>query len=205
MGVLKTCAHDFTPKSDRLVVEQTWGDLATIYELSPGNLAVVLLAKVTVVVPVLITDVDLTVPWHNVMLDLDEPEERSYHEDLIQGLPDYRPTVLNHWLKSSRPLPRCQQEGVIIAYGYGPIYANYPEHASATVKLFVKDELNNELCFNFRARVDHSLKRKYERQLRERLAREGSHKRKRLFERNDVDQVPMEELPAMSNEKKRTN
>jgi hypothetical protein len=205
MGVLKECAPDLAHKFEPLIVEQTWHDLAAVYELTPGNLAVVLLANVTVLAPILITDLDVTITLHNVMLDLDEPEESLYCEDLIQGLPWYRPTVLNHWLKRSRPLPRCQQEGVIIAHGHGPVHANYPEHALATIKLFVADGLNNELCFKFQARVDHSLKRKYERQQRERWERARSRKRVPLFKRNDVDQIPMEELPPMPDEMSRRN
>ena len=60
----------------------------------------------------------MTTPWGN-FLDLSDPNESTYYDDLIQGLPSFPPTLLNHWLTHHVALRSRQEEGVIIAQGLG--------------------------------------------------------------------------------------
>jgi hypothetical protein len=168
MGIPIGCADDPSPEPDRLILEQIHHDLARIYDLPSGEVEVVVPAKMTVLISgLLITHVEMMVPGDDFPLELSDPEESFYYQDLIARLPD-SPTVLNHWLTSEVPLRPRQVEGVIFANGWTSFPTEWHDETLVKVELLFWDERCNEICVEFGVRVDRSLRRKYERLQRER-------------------------------------
>ena len=161
MGIPIGSAGDSSQAPERLTLQQIDHQPAMIYELPLGDVAVVVPAKMTVTSRILITDLEMTTPWDDLLLDLSDPEEIPCYEDLIAKLPEPPPEILNHRLTGGDPLRLCQKEGVIIAHGWSSVPSKCRDGTLVTVKLFLGDERDNELCFGFEARVDRSLKRKY--------------------------------------------
>ncbi len=187
MGVLVGDASESTREPDRLTLEQVDHELAELYELPLGEIAVVVFAELTVLRSgSLITDLEMTTPWGDV-LDLSDPEECSYYNDLICGWPEFPPKFLNHWLTHHVPLTPRREEGAIIATGRGSVPPECHDQLPVAVKLFLWDQRGNESCFDFQVRVDRIVKNKYERPQRDR--REGARLTKRvsLFEREDAE------------------
>jgi hypothetical protein len=92
MGVLVGCIDDPPGQPSSLTVEQIDHEFAKLYELPWGEVAIVVLAKLTVLkAGILITDSEVTTPWDG-LLELGDPTESTYYEDLIRGLPSYPPT-----------------------------------------------------------------------------------------------------------------
>ena len=168
---------------DRLILQQIDRELARVYALPNGEVAVVVLAKLTILRSgVMILDQQMTIPWDEWPLDLSSPREHRYFQNLIQGLPTYPPFLLNDLLaQRDLPLRRCQHEGVIIATGWTSIPATYPDETLVSMELSLKDDQDNETDFEFRGRVDRSFIRTYERQLQERRAAAPLHKREGVF------------------------
>src|SRR5450759_5219370 len=84
MGVLVECADDPPPGPDRLTVEQIDHELATVYELPLGKIAVVVCASLTVLVRgIWITDCEMTTTWESPSLDLSDPKESPYYDCLL--------------------------------------------------------------------------------------------------------------------------
>src|SRR6266849_2079620 len=84
MGIPIGCTVDPRHEPDRLTLDQTEYELATIYELPLDEVAVVLPAKLTVRKSgILITNVAMMTPWEAWPLDLWDPEGSSYYKDLI--------------------------------------------------------------------------------------------------------------------------
>lgn len=171
MGIPIGSVSDLAPVPDRLTVEPLEYDFARIYVL-PSGMAIVAPAKVTIRIDgILITDVAVTIPDIDYQLDLIDPTESHYYSELVDLLPYNQTEVINRWLTSQGPLRRRQVQGAIIAEGWRPVPATWHDGTLMAVELLLWDERRNELCFDFRARVDRSLMRKYERLQRERRER----------------------------------
>ena len=175
-------AGDPSPEPDRVTFEQTWDELARIYELPSGAVAVVVPAKMIVLKSgILITDVAMMTPWDDSPLDLWDPEESSDCQGVIGSLYHSPPTLLNPYLERELPLDVRQVEGVIIAHGQSSIPSKYHDESPVTVELLLRDERRKELSFDFGVRVDRSMKHEWERRQREQLERSRWTKRTGLF------------------------
>ena len=135
---------------------------------------------------ILITDAEMTTPWDSFPLDLGYPQESPYYWDVIGSYPS-PPNILNPWLTHHVPLRPRVEEGVIFAHGWSHVPSEWQDETPVTVKLLLIDQRRNELRFDFEARVDRSLKRKYERQQRERGGVVAWSQRVPLFEREDTE------------------
>jgi hypothetical protein len=163
LGVQIGCAGDPSHEPDRLSFEQVDHEFARIYELPSFAVAVVIPAKMIVLKSgILIMDVTMMTPWDGCNLDLRDPEENFHYKDLIAGLPHYPPRLLNPYLEREVPLGVRQLEGLFVAIGDGSILSRIPDETPVTVELLLKDERGNELCFDFRARMDRRLMREWE-------------------------------------------
>src|ERR1035437_2366021 len=96
-------AGDPSPEPDRLTFEQTWDELARIYELPSGAVTVVVPAKMIVLKSgILITAAAMTTPWGD-LLDLNDPEESSNYQGVIGSLYHSPPRLLNPYLERELP------------------------------------------------------------------------------------------------------
>src|SRR5216684_7363933 len=119
-------AADPSHEPDRLALEQTQDEVASIYELPLGEVAIVVPAKMIVLKPgILITDVAMMTPWDDCPLELSDLKGCSYYKDLIGGLFHVPPRLLNPWLKREVPLNTRQVEGVIMANGWSSFPSKY--------------------------------------------------------------------------------
>ena len=169
MGILTGHSGDPAPEPDRITFEQTPDELARIYDLPSGEVAVVVPAKMTVLRSgILITDVAMMTPWEDWPLDLWDPLEGSHYPDVIAELCHFPPTVLNPWLQRNVPLRPRQMEGVIIAHGYISVPPECHDETLIAVKLLLTDKRRDQLSFEFGVRMDRSVMRKCERRQRER-------------------------------------
>lgn len=172
LGILTGRAGDPSPEPDRLTLEQTEDELASIYELPLKEVAVVVPVKMKVLRPGgSIMNFAMKTPWDDYQLELSDLKGRPYYQYLIGGLYHYPPILLNDWLTGDVPLRPGKVEGVIIAYGYIPVPFQCHDETLVTVQLLLEDERRKELCFDFGVRVDRSVMRKCERRQRDRLAR----------------------------------
>jgi hypothetical protein len=171
-----------SPEPDRFTLEQIEDYSAWICVLPSGMVAIVALAKVTVRISgVLITDVAMRIPDIDCQLDLSDPMESKYYPDLIDLLPYNRTVVLNDWLTSGVPLRCCQVQGAIIAEGWTSVPPTWHDETLVAVELLLRDKERKEFHFDFRARVNRSLQRKYERRQQERREVLRSTKREGLY------------------------
>lgn len=171
MGIPVCRGGDFWHELNGIALDQIDYEFARVYELPLGDLAVVLSAELTVRTSrVLITDREMTTPWDDCLLDLSDPKGSPYYEDLAARLPE-TPRFLNRWFTRNIPPPLRQEEGVIIAYGRSRIPSECHDGTQIPIRLVLMDQWCNELCFEFEARVDRSVKRKYEPLLKGRDAR----------------------------------
>jgi hypothetical protein len=157
---------DPPPDPDRLALEQICDiATATIYDLPSSAVAIVLPARMTVLkAGMLVADVAIMTPWDDFQLELVEPGEGFVNEDLMRGvLPEPLPTILNRFLRSKVPLRPRRVEGVILAEGWTSLPTDHLDSMPVTVQLLIEDERHNKIKFEFEARVDHNLKRRYER------------------------------------------
>jgi hypothetical protein len=169
LGIRIGRAVDPRPEPDRISIEQTEYELAKLYELPYGEVAVLVPAKLTVLRSgILITEVEVKTPWDDWPLELWASEDSPYYQDVIRSLYHFPPTVLNPWLEPEVPLRPRQTEGVIIAGGHVNVPAECRDEALVKVDLLLRDERRNELCFDFGVQLDRSVMNKYERRRRQR-------------------------------------
>jgi hypothetical protein len=181
MGIATGDEGNLLTKPNRLILEQIDPEFARVHDLPDGEVAVIVLARLTVLGSgVLITDQRMTLAWDGSPLDLRDPTEHKYFENLVEGLPGCSTPVLNDYLVARRSrLGVCQIEGLIIGSGSNPVPAPYHTEAKVSVALWLRDEQGNEINYNFTGRVDRSIKRKHQRQQQDRriaapqLMREG--------------------------------
>src|ERR1022692_3014377 len=206
MGIEVGCDGDFLQEPERfrqrLKLEQVNEVLAKIYDLPGSGTIVVVHAKLTVVTrKVLITDFEMTVSWDELPLSLDDPERTAFYRDVTAGLYPLPLMVLNRWLTGESALCHSQREGVIIASGQRSVPSEYHDHTQQTVKLYLWDELDNELPFTFRARVDRSVKHQYERRERERREVAAPRKRVPIFPHPDAEKPIEGSFPDVPRDK----
>jgi hypothetical protein len=170
IGIPIGCAVDSPPEAERITLDQTHYEIAKLYELPFGQVAVLVPAKMSVLKSgVLVTEVAVKTPWNDWPLELWAPEDCTYYQDVIRFLYHSPPTVLNPWLEHEVPLRPRQTEGVIIAGGHVDVPADCSDEAAVRVELLLRDERRNELCFDFHVEVDRKFMREYERGRQQRL------------------------------------
>lgn len=186
MGIPVGAAGDASPRPNRLIVEQTNYESATIYQLPLAEVGVVLPAEI--IVPAsgpLIKDVRLFVPWDECPLELWNPEDYPDHyRRLLEKLDHSSPQILNCHLQRELPLRTCRKSGIFIAHGYSAVPSGYHDESIAAVILLLLDERNMELCFDFKVTVDRCVDREFMEQFRERTALFQQTNRSGLFEPN---------------------
>jgi hypothetical protein len=172
MGIRVGSTVDSPVDPDRLTLDEIHDGTAKIYDLPSNAVVVAIPARLSVLKSgMLITHVSVKIPWDDCPLELNQPEAGIVYEDLMLGaLPSPLPKVLNRWLKSETPLRPRSVEGVILAEGWTSFPTDHQDSMPVTVQLLIEDERHNKIKFDFEARVDRNLKRRYER------------KRKRYFE-----------------------
>ena len=174
MGLAVGCAGDFTKPREQLRLEQVDVELATIRALPGSGYVFVAPAKLTVLASsVLITDFEMTAPWDELPLELDEPETFPCYGKVVAGL--YPLTFLNAWLTGKRPLRRSQREGLVMGWGQTSVPPEYGNYEPLSISLSLWDHKKNEFRFALRGRLDLSLRIAYQR----RLERRSSHERVR--------------------------
>ena len=177
MGIPTGSVSGASPEPDLFTVEQAGDESAWIYELPSGGVAFVAPVKLTVRVPgTLITNVEVAIPDFDGVLDLSDPVESLWYAKLMDRLPYNLTECLNEWLTSEGPLSVRQVRGAIIAEGWAPVPPKLHDDALVSVELFLWDARHNKFQFDFRARVNRSLMRQYERRQLERRERMGSTK-----------------------------
>jgi hypothetical protein len=167
IGIVTGGTIDLPPQPKRFILEQVDCAFARVYDLPGDRVAAVILGKLTVLKSgVMVADSGMTMPWADGGLGLNWPEEGDWFaDDLVRGLPSLPPTILNDLLVGRRgPLRPCQQEGIIIATGWSGVPPSYQDEMQIAVGLWLRDERGCEFHYDFKARVDRGLKRKYERQ-----------------------------------------
>jgi hypothetical protein len=154
---------DTPPDPDRLSLEQIHDGTAKIYDLPSNAVALVVPARLIILKSgMLITHVSVKIPWDDCPLELIEPWDDLVHGELIRGQHSLLPTSLNLWLKSPVQLRPRNVEGVILAEGWTSFPTDHQDSMPVTVELLIEDERHNKIKFDFEARVDRNLKRRYE-------------------------------------------
>ena len=159
-----------------------------VHDLPGGQVVVILLCELMALrAGATVRDCAISLPW-GPELDLCDSGDTPCYDDVIRGLPKWPPTVLNPWLRCEVSLTRGRKlTGIVIATGWVPVPAGYPDDSPVDVEMVVSDDQGNQLEFLFKAGVDRSLKHKYERQQRERRAVAASTKRVPIFKREDTE------------------
>jgi hypothetical protein len=166
MGIPVGSTFESPPDPDRLTLEAIHDGTGKIYDLPSHAILIVIPARLIVLKSgILVTDVSLKIQWEDCPLELNEPGQELTFDKLMRGtLPNPLPTILNRWLKSETPLRPRRVEGVILAEGWTSFPTDYQDGMPVAVQLLIEDERHNKLKFEFEARVDRSLKRRYEQQ-----------------------------------------
>ena len=142
-----------------------------------------------------VRDCAISLPW-GPELDLCDPEYTPWYNDLIQGWPEWPPTVLNRWLTGEVSLPRGGKlTGIIIATGSIPVPAEYHDESAVDVELVASDDQSNPLEFVFKAGVDRSVKHQFERRERKRCEVAAPKKRVPIFQHQDAEKPIDESFP----------
>jgi len=169
MGIPIGHAVDCPPEAERITFDQTEYEIAKLYELPWGEVAVLVPAKMTVLRSgLLITEVAVKTPWDDWPLELWASEDSSYLRQVINSLYHSPPTILNPWLEHEVPLRPRQTEGLIIACGNADVPAECRDEEVVRVELLLRDERLNEFCFDFGVEVDRRFMREYERMRQQR-------------------------------------
>jgi hypothetical protein len=173
----------------RLDVRQLEYLFSRVHDLPDGQVVVILYCELMAMrAGATVRDCVIGLPW-GPELDLGDPEYIPWYDDLIRGLPMWRPTVLNRWLTGEHSLPRGRKlTGIIIATGWGPVPAEYPDEAPVDIELVISDDQGNQLEFPFKAGVDRSVKRKDQQRARKRREFAAATKRVRvpIFRREET-------------------
>jgi hypothetical protein len=194
LGIQVNAGATAEPKQ-RFNLEPIHPAWARVHDLPDGSVAVTLPARLTIFSSVLITEALVWPEWDEGSLELDGA---CGHRDLnhfLKDFPSSSPKILNDLLVGrTPPLERCRYEGLIIAIGWSRVPAAYSDEKPVNFKVGLRYEQDLDFSCNFVARVDRSLKCKYEKTrpsaelIRERLSR-----RVPLFPREQVaptDRVP---------------
>lgn len=197
MGVEVGDRRDFLrvpPTRETLRLEPVDSELAGIYDLPGDGLIFVAHARLTTLASiVLVEDFEMSVPWDELPLELEEPEGFSFYADCIAGFYPLPLKIINPWITGRLVLRRGRHDGLIIARGRRSIPVKYQDHELVTVNLSVWDERENETSFTLAGRVDRSIKRKYERRTPEVYRRDSP--RRSIFGR-DLPDLATERTPV---------
>lgn len=143
---------------------------ARVHDLPDGSVAVTLPAKLIVFGSVMITDALVIPEWDDCSLDLEEPREHRYFNEIIKDFPRFMPEILNDCLVGhAQPLRPCQHEGLIIATGWSPVPTGYRDERLVKLEVLLMNAENDHFRYGFAARVDRRLKVMYVRH-RQRVA-----------------------------------
>lgn len=175
---------------ERLRLDLDEEEPARIFTLPASN-GYIFVARAKLLAPasgVLIRDYEMTTPWDDFPLELEEPEHFPFYADIVDDFYPERLTILNSRLVGEHSLDRRQREGLIIARGVRPVPQEYAEHSWLDLELSLWDENDEELRFEFRGRLNRKrLKTLDERQLRKQYPYRKP--RKPLFDRDDEKAV----------------
>lgn len=189
-GIATETLSDLLSVPKRLDVRQLEYGFSRVHDLPGAQVTVILHCELMGLrVGATVRECVISLPW-GPELDLLDPEDTPWYNDLIQGLPEWPPNVLNRWLTGEVSLPRGRKlTGIIVATGWSPVPAEYLDASSMDVELVVSDDQGNQLEFLFNAGVDRGVKRKDERRQRERREVTASTKRVPLFKREETETV----------------
>jgi hypothetical protein len=162
LGIPIGSAPDPSPKP-KLILQQIHHEFARLYELPAGALAVVAPARMMVLASqVLITEVEMTTPWDDWPLELEDPEEWPCYKDVMEWLPPST-KVLNRQLTSGTPLSRHRVEGTVLAFGWSKVPPQCHDNTPLRVDLSLWDENFNEIVIEFGVVLDRTFLYDYER------------------------------------------
>lgn len=185
VGIPVGCDDDFMHQPGRLLLEFD-PDLATIHDLPGSSVAVVAPVKLRVLASRMqISECQMTLPWYEFSLELREPEQNTFYQDIIKSLIPFPPILVNSRLTGERPLYRGQIEGVFVAFGLTSVPQQYEDMAKLPVRLSLRDERDNEIDFDLEALVSRTVKHVYERRQREQPR--SAHYRQPIFEREEAE------------------
>ncbi len=150
-----------------LRMEPIEGEPLTIFDLPGIAVAVVLPIRLLVLSRELwITRTDVLLPWDSPELEL-SCEDSPFYDKVTRYCIPFPPRLLNPFFTGEQRLPRVPITGVIVAIGSGvSVPAAHLDHTLVPVKLYLYDELDQELHLTLEASVDRSLKVAHERRLR---------------------------------------
>ena len=186
---------------DRFTLEQTDRECALVYELPSNEIAVIVPAKLTVRKSgILITDMRMTTSWDDWPLDLWHAEDSPHWTDVIGRLYHQPPTILNDYLVSALPLRPRQIDGVVIAHGYTTVPWECSQETVVAIQLLLEDERRDQFSFEFDARLDRRVMRKFERRREERsiFLRSNQGRRFAPWGLRDQASAPQQDGPQMS-------
>lgn len=134
-----------------------------------------------------VRDCVISLPWGQELEQCD-PADIPCYDNLIQGWPEWPPTILNRWLTGEVSLPRGKKlTGIIIAIGWTSVPAEYPGESLVNIEVVLSDDQGYPLELIFKAGVDRRRKREYERRELERRKVAASTKRVPIFQRGDTE------------------
>src|SRR5208283_5979207 len=109
-GIIPGGAGDHSPEPNRIILEQTRGEVAYIHQLHFLEVGLVLPTKFMVPKSgILITDSTITAPWDGVSLVLWNPEEGPCPcKKLVSHMYHSPARLLNRWLTREGPLSARQ-------------------------------------------------------------------------------------------------
>ena len=162
-----------------------------VHELPGSRVAVILLCELVALrAGAAIRDCAIWLPW-GPELDLCDPEDILWYHDLVRGLPQWAPTVLNPYLRGEAQLPRGRKlTGFIIATGPVAVPAECCDDSPVGVQLLITDYQGNQLELLWNAGVDRSFKHAYDYDRRQPTHAEAvrlAKQRGSLFEREDPE------------------
>ncbi len=159
-----------------------------VHDLPGGQVVLILPSELVALrARAAIRDFVISLAW-GPELDLCDPEDIPRYDDLIGGLPEWPPTVLNPWLRGEDSLPRGMKlTGIIIATGWVPIPAEICDESPVDIQISITDDQGSQLELLWKAGVYRGLKRAYERKQQTPAEALRLTTRKSLFECKDTE------------------
>lgn len=187
-GVITGTAGELPSTPKRLDLRQLEYPFCRVHDLPGEQVVLILLCKLMALrAGATVRDCAISLPW-GPELDLCDPGDTPYYDDLVHGWPEWPPKVLNRWLTGEVSLPRGRTlTGIIIATGWVRVPADYRDESPVDVELVVSDDQDNQLEFRLKAGLDRSVKRADERKRQMRAKAQGSTERVRLFKHGETE------------------
>jgi hypothetical protein len=163
LGIQVNAGATAEPKP-RFKLEPIHPCFARVHDLPNGSAAFTLPARLTVFSSVMITDALVWPEWDEGSADLEDPRDHRDLNNFLKDFPTYSPKILNDLLVGrTHPVERCRYEGLLIAIGWTRVPPTYSDEKLVNIELRLRYEQDLAFSCNFVARVDRSLKYKYER------------------------------------------